>query len=470
MSTDKKSTASVILKILALAAVLGGIAAYFIFTPVALADEDKSELLSEGRFLSGLSVNGTDIGGMTFKEAESALKKTEDDIKSRIFLTLNFQGQRIVIPPESMRISFDTEKVLNDALLLAQEGDLITRTRVREGAREGTNLKIHCTVDSLTAAARAADEAKKLECAPQNALAVFLPEERGFRYTHEITGIRINTDELTKRVYDACEELDFSAIDIPYEQLAPEITEDMLRAVTVRRSVFSTSFAEEPYNNANRVYNIKKCVSIVNASEKTVLKPGETLSLNDVLGDRTAADGWRPAPGYVGGRSEDQPGGGVCQVSTTLYCAALAADLEVPNRINHSIPVGYSKKGLDATISTGGPDLVIKNSTGSNIYICAWASAEQRLYFEVFGEPFSGFTSIELASVKIRDIEPEGEMKITMDDSHPADYEEIYVKRRTGSFWRTYKVYMNNGEEINREEADTSTYRAYDGEKIVGVP
>ena len=72
------------------------------------------------------------------------------------------------------------------------------------------------------------------------------------------------------------------------------------------------------------------------------------VSLNAILGDRTEANGWKLAPGYVSGRSEDQPGGGVCQISSTLYCAALKADLSIVQRQNHSIPVGYIAQGLDA--------------------------------------------------------------------------------------------------------------------------
>jgi vancomycin resistance protein YoaR len=210
-------------------------------------------------------------------------------------------------------------------------------------------------------------------------------------------------------------------------------------------------------------------VKLFNGSDKSVLAPGEKLSLNDILGDRTEAAGWKLAPGYVRGKTEDQPGGGVCQVSTTLYCAALKADLEIVSRVNHSIPVGYADRGLDATISTGGPDLVIRNNTKENLYLRTWISAEQKLYFEIYGLPFEGFDSIGLDTEKLREIEPEGEMQVTVDETLTADEEEIIVERRRGSEWETYKCYQRNGKVIKRKSAGKSIYKAFSGEKIVGT-
>ena len=456
------------IKIFAAVALAAGIAAYFCFTPVALADEDRSDLMRTGTYAEGLKVWGEDIGTMTYAQAKELLLKKEQEYKSSISFTLTGGGNTFVIGADELDIRFNTDSVLKEALFLAKEGTLNERRAEQERIKTA-DLEITCTVNPVTAAGRAVSAAKTLEKESSDASLEFIPKESRFVYTPEVYGTTVDTEALCTAVVRQAETLEFSPIEIPLKEIAPKVTEQMLRDVTVKRTAFFTSFADSPYNDANRVHNIKKCVEIINSSGKTTLKPGEELSLNAVLGPRTASGGWKEAPGYVGGKTVDQPGGGVCQISTTLYGAALTADLEVTDRINHSIPVGYSKKGMDATISTGGPDLKIKNSTGSNIYLAARIADGTKVYFDIYGEPFSGFDGISLSSVKIKDIAPEAEMKITVDENYPSDYEDITVKRRTGSFWRTYKVYKKDGEEILRKETYTSTYKAFAGEKTVGT-
>ena len=463
-----RSSFKILIKAAVLTAVIAGIGAYFYFTPVALADEDKADLINTGVYPEGLKIWDTEVGGLTYEQAKTLLKRKEEETAKNTVFTLTHNETVFTVGPEKLDIRFDTDEVLKNALTIAKEGTYIER-KTKEERAASLNLPVKCTVNPTTAAGRAIEAVKVLKKDASNAKMEFKPLERSFTYTKEEHGLKIDSSKLSALVKEAALERDFTPIEVPVIDVQPDITEQMLRDVTVKRASFTTSFADSPYNDKNRVYNINKCVDIINSSKKTTLVPGEVFSLNEVLGDRTSKGGWKDAPGYVGGRSEDQPGGGVCQISTTLYCAALSADLEVTDRVNHSIPVGYSKKGLDATISTGGPDLKIKNNTSSNIYLCAWIGSDSKVTFEIYGEPFNGFTSISLNSVKIKDIEPEDEMKITVDESYPADYEQVYIKRRTGSFWRTYKVYKNGDKEINRVETYTSTYKAYPGETIVGT-
>ncbi len=469
MRKDRKQIAGAIAATAASALILGA-AAYFFFTPVALADEDRTELRDSGAFFDGISVEGVDIGGMTVDEARLALAPVEESMERSVFLTLAFEGSQYTVSSEDMNIAFNTEDVLFDALMYAREGNYAERTQKKLSADECV-FEISYTLDAQAAGEHAAALCAPLAFPPEDAAVTYTPTgEEKFGYTPEKYGVEVDTAALLSAVSAACGTHDLSPIDVPYKALAPSVTEELLRSVTVLRSSFSTSFAESPYNDANRVYNIKKCVELINGSDKHSVPPGGTFSVNSVLGKRTAANGWREAPGYTGGRTVDQPGGGVCQISTTLYCAALSSDMEIVERTNHSIPVGYSKKGLDATISTGGPDLVIKNNTAWPLYIYMYATDDKALHCEIYGSPFEGFSHIMLDSEKVRDIEPDGEMVYTVDETQPADYEEVYIKRRTGSYWRTYKIYMDGENEVSRKQAEPSTYKAYRGETVVGTP
>ena len=159
----------------------------------------------------------------------------------------------------------------------------------------------------------------------------------------------------------------------------------------------------------------------------------------------------------------------LCKLAKQTAAMLPGADLEIVERSNHSIPVGYADLGTDATISTGGPDLVLRNNTKSRIYLRAWIGADQKLYFEIYGVPFDGFDSIRIETKKLREILPEGEMQVTVDEALTADEEEIVVKRREGSEWETFKCYQQNGKVIKCVSVGKSIYKAFAGEKIVGT-
>jgi len=440
-----------------------GAAAYILLAPV---EEDVD--LESSTFLQGIRINGIEVGGMTYGQAKERLKAWEEEERNKIYLDLSYQDEKYRLTDEELVTEYDTEHILKRALEFGRSGSPLERRRIRkETAQKGKEYRSTCYFGEVDQD-KIEEICAEIEREPSDAAMTFSAED-GFIYRQEESGIRINRDELLRRIEEVCSNGKLTEIRIPWEEVPAEVTVEDLKKKTVLRTKYATSFAEEPYNDGNRVANIKKCVKLFNASKKTVLNPGEKLSLNDVLGDRTEAGGWKPAPGYVNGATEDQPGGGVCQMSTTLYGAALKADLKIVSRKNHSIPVGYAEKGLDATISTGGPDLVIENNTGSVVYLRAWISAEQKLYIEIYGKPFDGFDKIRLDTELIREIQPDGDMEVTVDESMTADEEKIVVKRRAGSEWKTYKVYEKNGKEIKRVLAAESVYKAYNGKKIIGT-
>lgn len=109
----------------------------------------------------------------------------------------------------------------------------------------------------------------------------------------------------------------------------------------------------------------------------TILLPGETFSYNDALGERTTERGYQAAPAYSNGESVQEVGGGICQVSSTLYKATLLSDLEIVEHHNHSYVSAYIGIGMDATVSWGGPDYQFKNNTDYPIKIAASYSGGQ---------------------------------------------------------------------------------------------
>ncbi len=126
-------------------------------------------------------------------------------------------------------------------------------------------------------------------------------------------------------------------------------------------------------SSADRISNVKKACELLDG---LVLIPGQTLSFNDTLGERTEANGWKPATAYANGEVRQEYGGGICQVSSTLYNAVLYANLEIVERACHQFQVGYLPWGMDATVSWGWPDFKFRNDAEYPVKIHAWVDEE----------------------------------------------------------------------------------------------
>ncbi|HLA80147.1 MAG TPA: VanW family protein [Thermoleophilia bacterium] len=147
----------------------------------------------------------------------------------------------------------------------------------------------------------------------------------------------------------------------------PDLTTEEAEAMGIRDKL--SSYTTEWVGTANRQVNVHITAQY---ASNVMLAPGEEYSFEKTIGPRTAARGYKLAPGIVGpGKLEDVFGGGICQVSTTLFNAVFFAGLEVTQRRNHSIYIDHYPKGRDATVSAGGPDLRFKNDTANYIWIRA---------------------------------------------------------------------------------------------------
>ena len=144
----------------------------------------------------------------------------------------------------------------------------------------------------------------------------------------------------------------------------PEVTTDDLKANLFRDVLGSCT--TNVSGTANRKSNVRRAADSING---LVLLPGEVFSYNGALGKRTAANGYLPAPAYVAGETVDEIGGGICQVSSTLYYACLKGNLKIVERWAHRFAPSYIPLGMDATVSWGGPDFKFENDTAYPIRI-----------------------------------------------------------------------------------------------------
>ncbi len=272
-------------------------------------------------------------------------------------------------------------------------------------------------------------------------------------FTDEINGVEIDRSELVKAMEQG------GVVTLPFTPIEAEITKEEMRhkAFGVTLASYTTYFST---GVAGRTNNIRKAAEKINGH---IMMPGDEFSYNGVLGRRTIAAGFDYANAYSGNKIIQEVGGGICQVSSTLYVAVLYSDLKVTKRYNHNLPVSYVPLGMDATVSYPAPDLCFINDTDKPIMIKASVNGGT-----VFVS-INGFEKDESKKVEIY-TKTIGTRPFEEELVEDASVTEPVVKQNgvNGSTVETYKVVYIDGVEKSRKKLHTSTYQPEP--KIIHVP
>ncbi len=424
-------------------------------------------------FLQGITVNGIAIGGMTMDEAKAALATAEANISAQRELQLVFDNKLYPLDLSGMPISVNTDSVLTEAYALGKTGDYATmKAETEEVAANGRAFTLTVSYDMTMLTASIAQIAAKIDVSVVNASVTGIDEAtHALSIKGEAVGYAVDQAALQTLITDAILNGVKTPINIPVVETQPTVTKAALQGQYVKRASMTTDFSTSP---SARKYNVKKGAGIING---TVLAPGETFSTNDTLGVRSAANGWKEANAYESGAVVPQYGGGVCQLSTTLYNAVVKSDLEIVFRRNHSMPVTYIDKGLDATINSVGNeiDFKFKNNTNGEIIIIGYTTSSSKLTFEIWGLPFATteydeikLTSSEVSSNTIPGDPVQIEVPVGTEKADGtlmvAGETYVAVAARKGFVYQSYKNYYLAGSLVRKEKLAVSTYKAFQGE------
>lgn len=208
-------------------------------------------------------------------------------------------------------------------------------------------------------------------------------------------------------------------------------------------------------SSANRITNVTLAAEAING---LVLEPGDKFSYNGVVGQRTAAKGYKPAGAYVGGETVDEIGGGICQVSSTLYWCALKSDLKIVKRSNHMYPVAYLPLGFDATVNWGTIDFQFENSLSHPIRLSLYVENKE-LFVKIEGTKESENT-IELKYVTIETVDWTTEYRI--DESLEAGTTKEKQKGQVGYVVDTYRIVKDaDGKKLEETKIARNKYRPH---------
>lgn len=280
---------------------------------------------------------------------------------------------------------------------------------------------------------------------PQNA---YVTQDPFGIYVH-VDGVDFNVDEVKSLVTSDEQEYKIELIitepEITTKDLGQEAFPDVLG------KTYKTTYSA---GDKNRNTNIELAAKNING---TILMPGEMFSYNGILGDTTAEKGYKPAGAYLNGQVIQSYGGGICQVSSTLYNAVLYANLEVTERYNHSFLSGYVPAGLDATVSYGTKDFKFINNRNYPIKLVVTA-ANGTISATIYGVKEDDDVDVELQSVITSYISP----KVTYEKTNTLNVGEEKVKQAgsTGCKCTVYITKSRNGQQISREVLNNDVYSA----------
>jgi len=431
--------------------VLGGAMGLLYYNNYQKLEEMKAAVDVEG-FYPGISINGTDVSGRSYEEVrEEILAAQQTEADARV-LKVEFEGKTYELPAVSV---YDTEQVIVNAYNYGKEGELQERYElVAALAEQPLDFTTTCevTVDGVDAFVQkiAAD----IDIAAVDAtVGAFDIETKTFAFTDEVNGRALDAVQLRSDIQAAIDNGEYSLSITP---VVNELPAAVTKAQLEQQNVLLASFTTETTKSSSRNTNIKLAAAAFNGY---VLAPGEEFSINTVTGPRTTAKGYKNAGAIVNGILVDEPGGGVCQVSSTLFNAVVRAGMEITERWAHSWPSDYVKIGMDAAIDYPGKDFKFVNTSTAPIYLVSHFE-DRKLTVEVYGTPVleEGMT-IDLRSTTDATLE-RGADKYVYDETLAPGTEVEVRKGRNGKKSTTYIQYIKDGEVVEEKVLFTTTYPA----------
>ena len=396
-------------------------------TETVIESESETEMQKE------VQVDGISITGMSKSEAKAAILKAF---------------------PWSMTVEYDSDQYkVTD--LMAEKVDALLDEIYKDGSDPQESYTLDTSgLDEKVKAEAAACGAKWDKKAKNGSIDKFDAASGKFVFAGEENGFAIDQDKLAADISQALKDKKFDAkITATGSDVAPEIS----AASAKEKYKTISSFTTNTTANQNRNTNVRLAAEAING---TVIKPGQEFSFNGTVGQRTEAKGYKGAAAYNNGEVVQEIGGGVCQVSTTLYNAVFKAGLKISSRRSHTFEPSYVTPGRDATVSWDQPDFKFINNSSTAIGLRA-SYADQKVTVSVYGIPIleDGITW-DLDSKKVEDL---GTPNPTYEEDQTLQPGEEVIKSKgsAGSRWETYKVVYKNGKEISRELDGKTTYKGH---------
>lgn len=413
--------------------------------------------------LDGISINGIDVSGMTKEEAISAISSEVgkyEDAK----ITLKADDNTLTCTGKDLQVDIESEAVVDKAFYYGETGNIIERFEANRNLKNGGSKDFTITPSVSTAVISAYLE-ENISSLKKDPINYGLTRKDGkFELIEGESGYTIDTGacaaEVAKYISDEWDGKD-TTIALTTTVVEPEGSAEELQAVTDKMGTYTTDYSTSA---AGRKTNVANGASKVNG---TVLYPGEQISIAGKLNPITEENGYAMAGAYENGQTVEAVGGGVCQISSTIYNAVIRAELQIDERFPHSMTVHYVDPSADAAIAGDYKDLKFTNNTEYPIYL-ELITTGSTITCNVYGKDTreSGRT-VDFVSEIVEQTDPE--TVYSADATQPIGYMAKTASAYTGYVAKLWKIVYKNGVEESREEFNHSTYKKVDAVYSVGI-
>ncbi len=432
-------------------------AALSVITLPVYAGEDKIQ--------TGIYVNDMNLSGLSAGEARDKVNAYVDSFGDAQ-ITLNaVEGGTISTTASELGLKWGNESILDEAANFGRDGDVLRCYKeLKDLEYKNKVYKVEFEFDKNKIRTLIEENADQYNQEAVNATLV--KTEDGFKITEGQTGVAVDVQASTNAVYDhlmADWNGENCSIDLVVTTQEPKGSEEDLAKVKDVLGTFTTSYST---SGGARSGNVVNGCNLING---TTLYPGDEFSAYEAVSPFSQENGYYMAASYLNGQVVDSLGGGICQVTTTLYNAVLLSELEVTERYNHSMIVTYVDPSADAAIAeSSGKDFKFKNNLEYPVYIEGITTPEKQVTFTIYGvETRDSAREVAYESVILEKTVPDTEV-INVDEGQPVGYCSVQ-SAHIGYKAQLWKVVRENGVEVSREQINSSSYMKTPRSATVGV-
>ena len=409
------------------------------------------DVVDQQTFYEGTTVEGVDVSNMTLS---NAMEYWRERVEARNAARAVTFDDGTTVTAGELGYASDYESVLYAAWSAGRNGSL--EERYLMAAHRVENPVAYAITRRDYSPQRLEEYVQGIaeqvnRPATEASIAAFDTQTYEFQFNPATPGAELDADALKAAIVESIRG-GGGSVTLPITVIQPQVS---TANVASQYGLIDYAITNASSSSKSRINNIVRAMSFING---TCVRPGETFSFNDTVGQRTAARGFKMATAYSGGDVTEDIGGGICQVSTTLFNAAVKADMEIVERHNHSLTVHYVDKGKDATVDWGHQDFKFRNTSSDNVYICCYLTDDKRVRFGIFGKLLPNGEKITLESRTTEVVKAQTEYQPSSFLGPGQTY--VLQEGRNGYKAEAYKVRWDAaGNEISRELLCKSVYK-----------
>ncbi len=419
----------------------------------------KEDTLKKGIFAENI-----DLSGMNVDDAKAAVQQRVDSLRDVEVTLLAADDHEVTVTAGDLGIYWKNPEIIDEAAGIGTRGNIIQRYKMLkdlEYTGQVYDIKLGFSVEDI-------DRILAEKCVKYDQKAINATLQHtggGFNVVAGQTGYVLDVESSIDAVYDyLAGDWDRTPCRIPLdiEVDEPRGKAEDLAQITDVLGTFTTSYST---SGTSRRANVENGCRLING---TTLYPGEEFSTYKTVSPFSEANGYYMAGSYMNGKVVDSLGGGICQVSTTLYNAVLLAELDVTERNNHSMIVNYVSPSADAAIAeSAGKDFRFVNNTDSPIYI-EGVTYDKKITFTIYGkETRDKGHKVRYESEVIEEKRPETDLIYPAADQ-PIGY-IVTESAHIGYKARLWKIVTENGVEVSKEQVNSSNYKMSPRSATVGT-